>query len=126
MIETRDPTFKVNPPLRTSRDVAALREAVADGTIDAIATDHAPHPPSEKQLGWCEAPMGMLGLETALAVVAEVIVAEGLLTWAGVAERMSAAPARIAGLARLVGTLDLARPRASASSILERAGRSTR
>ncbi len=60
VIETRDPTFKVNPPLRTSRDVAALREAVADGTIDAIATDHAPHPPSEKQLGWCEAPMGML------------------------------------------------------------------
>jgi len=63
-----DPLYKVNPPLRTAQDVAALKEGLADGTVDAIATDHAPHPPESKELPFDQAPSGMLGLETALAV----------------------------------------------------------
>jgi dihydroorotase len=94
-----DPVFKVNPPLRTAADVSALRTAVADGTIDAIATDHAPHPTEDKECEWAAAAMGMVGLETALSVVQEALVDTGLLDWAGVAERMSAAPARIGRLA---------------------------
>jgi dihydroorotase len=93
-----DPVFKVNPPLRTPEDVATLRTALADGTIDAVATDHAPHAVEDKECEWAFARPGMLGLETALAVVAGTMVETGLLDWAGVADRMSAAPARIAGL----------------------------
>ena len=103
VIATFDPNSKVNPPLRTDRDVRALRQALIDGTIDAVATDHAPHPPHEKELGWCEAPMGMLGLETALAIVAELMVVPGRLTWVDVAERMSIRPAQIAGLGERFG-----------------------
>jgi dihydroorotase len=95
-----DPVFKVNPPLRGSEDVAALRRALADGTIDAVGTDHAPHPVEDKETEWAVAAMGMLGLETALGVVAATMVDEGLLDWAGVAERMSFAPARIGRLDR--------------------------
>ena len=87
--------FKVNPPLRTADDVAALREALADGTIDAVATDHAPHSHEDKDCEWAAAAMGMLGLETALSVVQEAMVETGLLDWAGVADRMSTRPARI-------------------------------
>jgi dihydroorotase len=90
-----DPVFKVNPPLRTADDVAALREALADGTIDAVATDHAPHSHEDKDCEWAAAAMGMLGLETALSVVQEAMVETGLLDWAGVADRMSTRPARI-------------------------------
>jgi len=90
-----DPRFKVNPPLRTADDVAALREGLADGTIDAVATDHAPHPAEDKECEWDAAAFGMLGLETALSVVQATMVDTGLLDWAGVAERLSAAPARI-------------------------------
>ena len=90
-----DPRFKVNPPLRTADDVAALREGLADGTIDAVATDHAPHPVEDKECEWDAAAFGMLGLETALSVVQATMVDTGLLDWAGVAERLSAAPARI-------------------------------
>jgi dihydroorotase len=90
-----DPRFKVNPPLRTADDVAALREGLADGTIDAVATDHAPHPAEDKECEWEAAAFGMLGLETALSVVQATMVDTGLLDWAGVAERLSAAPARI-------------------------------
>jgi dihydroorotase len=92
---TYDPTFKVNPPLRTGDDVTALREALADGTIDAVATDHAPHSHEDKDCEWAAAAMGMLGLETALSVVQEAMVETGLLDWAGVADRMSTRPARI-------------------------------
>ena len=99
LVATFDPVFKVNPPLRRGEDVQALREAVADGTIDAIATDHAPHPREDKDCEWAAAAMGMLGLETALGIVAEALVTTGMLEWEGVAERMSVAPARIAGLA---------------------------
>ncbi|MDP3893743.1 dihydroorotase [Nocardioides sp.] len=93
-----DPTYKVNPPLRPAEDVEALREALADGTIDAVATDHAPHARHDKEHAFVDAAFGMLGLETALPVVASVMVAEGRLSWADVARVMSATPARIAGL----------------------------
>lgn len=94
-----DPTYKVNPPLRPAEDVEALRAALADGTIDAVATDHAPHARHDKEHAFVDAAFGMLGLETALPVVTTVMVENGLLDWAGVARVMSAQPARIAGLA---------------------------
>ena len=93
-----DPVFKVNPPLRPSEDVEALRAALADGTIDIVATDHAPHARHDKEHAFVDAAFGMLGLETALSVISDVMVGSGLLDWAGVAQVMSAAPARIAGL----------------------------
>lgn len=96
---TYDPLYKVNPPLRTAEDVAALRAALADGTIDAVATDHAPHAAQDKDCEWDCAAFGMLGLETAVGVVAEAMVATGLLDWAGVADRMSVRPAAIGRLA---------------------------
>jgi dihydroorotase len=95
---TYDPIYKVNPPLRSADDVAALRAGLADGTIDIVATDHAPHPHEDKDCEWAAAAFGMLGLETALNIVHETMVNSGLLDWAGVAERMSAAPARIGRL----------------------------
>ena len=90
-----DPIFKVNPPLRTQRDVEALREGLADGTIDIVATDHAPHPAEAKECEWQEAAFGMLGLESALAIVNQTMVSTGLMSWEAVADRMSYAPARI-------------------------------
>ncbi|MFF5789602.1 dihydroorotase [Streptomyces sp. NPDC012693] len=95
LVRTYDPVYKVNPPLRTEKDVLALREALADGTIDIVATDHAPHPHEDKDCEWAAAAMGMVGLETALSVVQQTMVETGLLDWAGVADRMSFAPARI-------------------------------
>jgi dihydroorotase len=95
LVATYDPIYKVNPPLRTAEDVAALRAALADGTIDAIATDHAPHPREDKDCEWAAAAMGMLGLETALGVAIETMVRPGLLGWRELAQRMSVAPARI-------------------------------
>lgn len=94
-----DPVYKVNPPLRPAEDVEALRAALADGTIDAVATDHAPHAKHDKEHAFVDAAFGMLGLETALAVVSDVLVRPGLLDWAAVARVMSQAPARIGGLA---------------------------
>lgn len=98
LVRSYDPVYKVNPPLRTAEDVAALREGLADGTIDAVATDHAPHPSEDKDCEWAVAAMGMLGLETALSVVQQTMVDNGLLDWAGVADRMSVRPARIGRL----------------------------
>ncbi|HVE99068.1 MAG TPA: dihydroorotase [Mycobacteriales bacterium] len=98
LAETYDPIYKVNPPLRTAADVAALRAGLADGTIDAVATDHAPHSLEDKETEWGCAAFGMLGLETALSVVVETMVDTGLLTWAGLVDRMSVRPARIGGL----------------------------
>ena len=92
---TYDPIYKVNPPLRTAADVEALRGALADGTIDVVATDHAPHPVEDKECEWAAATFGMLGLETALSIVQHTMVDPGRLDWAGVADRMSARPARI-------------------------------
>jgi dihydroorotase len=89
-----DPVFKVNPPLRTEADVAAVRAALAEGVIDVVATDHAPHAVEDKECEWGYARPGMLGLQTALSVVWST----GVLDWDGVATRMSRIPARIAGL----------------------------
>ncbi len=97
--EDYDPVHKVNPPLRPSADTAALRRALADGTLDCVATDHAPHAVEAKDCEWSAARPGMLGLQTALPVVVTTMVATGLLDWRGVARVCSEAPARIAGLA---------------------------
>ncbi len=94
-----DPVFKVNPPLRTAADVAALRAGLAEGVVDAVATDHAPHTVEDKECEWPYARPGMLGLQTALSVVIQTMLEPGLLDWDGVAQRMSRTPARIAGLA---------------------------
>ena len=91
-----DPTYKVNPPLRPVEDVEALRAALADGTIDAVATDHAPHARHDKEHAFVDAAFGMLGLETALSVVRTAM--DDAFTWADVARVMSTTPARIAGL----------------------------
>ena len=95
LVRSYDPVFKVNPPLRTAEDVAAVRAGLADGTIDIVATDHAPHPSEDKDCEWAAAAMGMTGLETALSVVQETMVETGLLSWAEVATRMSSGPARL-------------------------------
>lgn len=92
-----DPIFKVNPPLRTEFDVLALRAGLADGTIDIVATDHAPHPEESKECEWQEASFGMLGLEHALSIVASTMVASGAMNWQQVQDRMSTTPARIGG-----------------------------
>jgi dihydroorotase len=97
LVDGYDPVFKVNPPLRTEADVAALRAALVEGVIDAVATDHAPHAVQDKECEWAYARPGMLGLETALSIVVGALLEE--LGWDGIAERMSRAPARIAGLA---------------------------
>jgi len=94
-----DPLFKVNPPLRTDNDVKAVKEGLADGTIDAIATDHAPHPAQEKERPFDEAPPGMLGLETALALTLTELVGPGLLDLPRAVALLSWQPARLAGLA---------------------------
>ncbi|MDX6326628.1 MAG: dihydroorotase [Nocardioidaceae bacterium] len=92
---TYDPVYKVNPPLRAAADVEAVRAGLADGTIDIVATDHAPHPHEDKDCEWAAAAFGMLGLETALSVVQHTMVDSGLITWAEVADRMSVRPAGI-------------------------------
>ena len=93
-----DPIFKVNPPLRTNEDVLAVREGVADGTIDIVATDHAPHPAEAKDCAFDEAAFGMLGLEVAINVVQKALVETGLLSWADVARILSTTPAAIGGV----------------------------
>ena len=97
LIEGYDPIYKVNPPLRTSKDVDALRRGLADGTIDIVATDHAPHPAEDKDCEWQAAAFGMLGLETALSVVVKSMIESGLMDWNGLAKIMSSNPAKIAG-----------------------------
>ncbi len=94
-----DPVFKVNPPLRPREDVEAMRAGLADGTIDAVATDHAPHAAHDKDHAFADAAFGMLGLQTALGIVVETMVRPGRLDWAGVADRMSVRPAAIGRLA---------------------------
>ncbi|HZP14535.1 MAG TPA: amidohydrolase family protein, partial [Nocardioides sp.] len=96
LLSSYDPTYKVNPPLRPQEDVEALREALADGTIDAVATDHAPHARHDKEHAFVDAAFGMVGLETALPVVWTVMGER--LGWDGVARVMSSNPASIAGL----------------------------
>ncbi|SEC22703.1 dihydroorotase [Paramicrobacterium humi] len=99
LVSGYDARFKVNPPLRTADDVHALRAALADGTIDIVATDHAPHPSESKDCEWDAAANGMVGLESALRVVHEAVVSAGQLDWSDVARVLSATPARIGRLA---------------------------
>ena len=99
LVRTYDSRFKVNPPLRRAEDVEALRAALADGTIDIVATDHAPHALESKECAWDEAANGMVGLESALSVVQASVVDTGLLDWTDVARVMSTKPAAIGQLA---------------------------
>lgn len=92
-----DAVYKVNPPLRTAEDVSALREALIDGTIDIIATDHAPHPIEAKDCEWSAAAFGMLGLETAASIAQEVLIDSGKSDWNRFAQVLSVNPAKIAG-----------------------------
>ncbi len=105
-----DPVFKVNPPLRSESDVMALREALADGTIDIVATDHAPHAAESKDCEWQEAAYGMLGLETALSIVNQTMVQTGLLSWEQLVDRMSSKPAQIGRYADHGKALDKGAP----------------
>jgi dihydroorotase len=98
LVRGYDARYKVNPPLRTREDVEALRAALADGTIDIVATDHAPHPVEAKDTEWDAAANGMVGLESALSVVHAAMVADERLDWADVARVMSAKPAEIGSL----------------------------
>ncbi len=90
-----DPLYKVNPPLRTAEDVEALRAGLADGTIDTIGTDHAPHTREDKDCEWAAAAFGMTGLETALGILSTTMVVTGRMPWADIARVMSSAPAAI-------------------------------
>ncbi|HCX84784.1 MAG TPA: dihydroorotase [Micrococcales bacterium] len=98
LARTYDPVFKVNPPLRTAEDVEAVRAGLADGTIDVVATDHAPHAAQDKDCEWSAAAFGMTGLETALSVVQHVMVDDGPFGWADVARVLSVTPAAIGGV----------------------------
>ena len=99
LVRSWNPVYKVNPPLRTDDDVTALRAALADGTIDVIGTDHAPHPSEHKECEWAQAAMGMTGLETALSVVQHTMIETGLMDWSRFAEATSILPARIGRVA---------------------------
>ena len=98
LVSEYNPVYKVNPPLRSRKDVQALREAVADGTIDIIATDHAPHTPDSKDCEWGEAAFGMIGLETAAAIAKTTLIDTGLIGWERLEELLSKNPAKISGL----------------------------
>lgn len=105
-----DARYKVNPPLRRAEDVEALRAGLADGTIDIVATDHAPHPVEAKDCEWDAAAFGMVGLESALSVVHASVVENGLLGWADVSRVLSATPARIGRLSGHGGRLEAGAP----------------
>lgn len=105
-----DPLFKVNPPLRTTEDTLALRAALAEGIIDIVATDHAPHPSESKECAFGEAAFGMLGLEMALPVVIETLVKPGVMGWSDVARVLSSAPAAIGSLAGYDAPLAVGQP----------------
>lgn len=98
LARTYDPRYKVNPPLRRDEDVQALRQGLADGTIDAVATDHAPHPLEDKECEWASAAFGMIGLQSAFSVVQTAMIETGLMTFAQLSDRMSTRPAAIGGL----------------------------
>ncbi|MFA5088544.1 MAG: dihydroorotase [Candidatus Omnitrophota bacterium] len=97
-VKSYDPNFKVNPPLRSKEDIEAIKEAIKDGTIDCIASDHAPHTPEDKEAGFDQAPFGIIGLETALGLAVTELVRPKILTWPQLVQKMSTAPAQIVGL----------------------------
>ena len=90
---------KVNPPLRSQEDVAAIKRAIADGTIDCIVTDHAPHTKEDKEVGFDSAPFGLIGLETSLGLTMTELVKPGIIDLPQMVDKMSFAPARIVGMA---------------------------
>ena len=100
LVESYDPVYKVNPPLRTQEDVLALRAGLMDGTIDIVATDHAPHPIEDKECEWSAAAFGMVGLETALSIVVATMMKDGKFSWIDVERTMSRKPAEIGGYMR--------------------------
>jgi dihydroorotase len=97
LAQSYDPIYKVNPPLRTQSDVEALRDGLVDGTIDIVATDHAPHPVESKECEWQNAAFGMVGLETAFPILFTTLIKSGRISWSRAAEIMSTTPAKIAG-----------------------------
>ncbi len=97
-VKNFDTSTKVNPPLRTQDDVQAIKEGLKDGTIDCIATDHAPHTLEEKELSFDQAPFGLIGLETAVGLTISQLIKPGVLSWPQMVQKMSKAPARIIGL----------------------------
>ncbi len=109
LVRGYDARYKVNPPLRREEDVIAVREGLADGTIDIVATDHAPHPSENKTCEWQAAANCMVGLESSLRVVHQSMVETGLIDWADVARVLSTAPARIGGLSGF-GSLEVGAP----------------
>ncbi len=110
LVRSYNPVYKVNPPLRADADVHALRAALADGTIDIVGTDHAPHPSEAKECEWASAAMGMTGLETALSVVQETMIETGLMSWADFARVTSTVPAQIGQLADQGRPLEVGEP----------------
>ncbi|AIY00554.1 Dihydroorotase [Arthrobacter sp. PAMC 25486] len=110
LVRSYNPVYKVNPPLRADSDVHALRAALADGTIDIVGTDHAPHPSEAKECEWASAAMGMTGLETALSVVQETMIETGLMGWADFARVTSTTPAQIGQLADQGRPLEVGEP----------------
>lgn len=110
LITGYDPKYKVNPPLRRDEDVRALREAVADGTIDIVATDHAPHADEFKKTSFEDAAFGMVGLESALPVVLQTLVEPGYIALADVAKILSSRPAEIGGIAGYESPLQVGSP----------------
>ncbi|MET3718744.1 MULTISPECIES: dihydroorotase [unclassified Arthrobacter] len=110
LVRSYNPVYKVNPPLRTDADVQALRAGLADGTIDVVGTDHAPHPSEHKECEWAQAAMGMTGLETALSVVQHAMIETGLMTWADFARVTSTAAAQIGRLSDQGRPLDAGEP----------------
>jgi dihydroorotase len=105
-----DPIYKVNPPLRTQSDIEALREALVDGTIDIIGTDHAPHPVESKECEWQNAAFGMVGLETAFPILYTTLIKNGRISWQRATEVMSSAPARIGGYSNHGRTISVGEP----------------
>jgi dihydroorotase len=110
LAESYDPIYKVNPPLRTQSDVEALREALVDGTIDIIGTDHAPHQVESKECKWQNAAFGMVGLETAFPILYTTLIKSGRISWNRAAEVMSISPARIAGYANHGRAIEVGAP----------------
>jgi dihydroorotase len=107
-VESFDPNFKMNPPLRSHDDVLALREGVADGTIDCIVTDHAPHAPEEKDVEFPHAPFGVIGLESALPILISQLIDQEVIAWPQAIAAMTVRPADILGLD--LGALEPGRP----------------
>ena len=102
-----DTQAKMNPPLRTARDIAELKLAIADGTIDVLATDHAPHTAAEKARDFASAPFGIIGLDCALPLYVKALVDDGVIGWPRLIELMTRMPAKLCGLdAQGIGTLN--------------------